>query len=108
FGSGISWILLIAGLVMSTPGSNLGSYLIMAGIALFSTVVFFQLVNLPVEFDASRRAKAGLVERGIVPAGEMTYVNKVLSAAALTDVAATLQSVLTLLYLIWRFMPRDR
>lgn len=68
------------------------------GIALFGATVFFQLVNLPVEIDASNRAKAQLVDLGIVPAAEMPAVNRVLNAAAWTYVAATLQSVLTLLY----------
>jgi Zn-dependent membrane protease YugP len=68
------------------------------GLALFGAVVFFQLVNLPVEFDASNRAKAQLVSLGIVPAAEMPAVNGVLNAAAWTYVAATLESVLTLLY----------
>ena len=72
------------------------------GIIVFSGVVFFQLVNLPVEFDASARAKHELVTLGIVPAAEMSYVNKVLNAAALTYVAATLQAVMTLLHFIMR------
>ena len=57
-----------------------------------------QLVNLPVEIDASNRAKAQLVSLGIVPTAEMPAVNSVLNAAAWTYVAGTLQSVLTLLY----------
>ena len=60
-------------------------------------------MNLPVEFDASARAKVELVQLGIVPADEMPYVNSVLNAAAWTYVAATLQAVLTLLYYIVRF-----
>jgi len=68
------------------------------GIALFGATVFFQLVNLPVEFNASNRAKAQLVQLGIVPAESMRSVNSVLNAAGWTYVAATLQSVLTLLY----------
>jgi Zn-dependent membrane protease YugP len=68
------------------------------GIALFAATVFFQLVNLPVEIDASNRAKASLVDLGIVPAADMPAVNSVLNAAAWTYVAATLQSILTLLY----------
>jgi len=68
------------------------------GIALFAATVFFQLVNLPVELDASNRAKAQLVELGIVPQADMPAVNRVLNAAAWTYVAATLQSILTLLY----------
>ena len=76
--------------------------LLVFGIVIFSAVVFFQLVNLPVEFDASARAKHELVALGIVPAMEMEYVNRVLNAAALTYVAATLQAVMTLLYFVMR------
>ena len=68
------------------------------GIALFAGTVFFQLVNLPVELDASNRAKAQLMDLGIVPAAAMPAVNRVLNAAAWTYVAGTLQSILTLLY----------
>lgn len=69
-----------------------------AGIGLFAATVFFQLVNLPVEIDASNRAKRQLVELGIVPRDDMPHVNQVLNSAAWTYVAATLQSALTLLY----------
>ncbi len=96
-GSNIGPMLALFGLIMASPTLLLG------GIVLFSGVVAFQLVNLPVEFDASARAKHELVELGIVPAGNMSYVNKVLNAAALTYVAATLQSVLTLAYYLIRF-----
>ncbi|MEI8316432.1 MAG: zinc metallopeptidase [Planctomycetia bacterium] len=68
------------------------------GIGLFAATVFFQLVNLPVEIDASNRAKRQLVELGIVPRADMPHVNKVLNSAAWTYVAATLQSAFTLLY----------
>ena len=68
------------------------------GIGLFAATVFFQLVNLPVEIDASNRAKRQLVELGIVPSADMPHVNKVLNSAAWTYVAATLQSAFTLLY----------
>jgi len=94
FGSGASMILLVLGFVLHFPA------LIWAGIVAFGGIVVFQLVNLPVEFDASARAKAQLVTLGIVPDQEMHYVNGVLNAAALTYVAATLQSVLTLLYYV--------
>jgi uncharacterized protein len=97
FGSGISIFLLIGGAIFSIPA------LLWAGIIAFGCVVVFQIVNLPVEFNASTRAKQQLVALGIVPAAEMVYVNKVLNAAATTYVAATLQSVLTLLYYIMRF-----
>lgn len=71
-------------------------------------MVFFQLVNLPVEFDASNRAKRVLVELGIVPASDMAHVNGVLNAAAWTYVAGTLQSVLTLLYYVTAFSGGSR
>ena len=97
FGSGIGMLVIMVGAMMQAFG------LILIGIALYSGVVFFQLVNLPVEFDASRRAKQQLVALGIVPAQEMGYVNKVLNAAALTYVAATLEAIMVLLYLLFRF-----
>jgi Zn-dependent membrane protease YugP len=91
-GSGFGMTMFVLGLMMqSAPMAWLG-------IALFAGTVFFQLVNLPVEIDASNRAKAQLVNLGIVPPAEMPSVNKVLNAAAWTYVAATLQSILTLLY----------
>jgi Zn-dependent membrane protease YugP len=96
FGSGFSMVLFFIGLLAHLP------LLLYAGIALFAAVVFFQVVNLPVEFDASNRAKAELVSLGIANHDQMVYVNRVLNAAAWTYVAATLQSALTLLYLISR------
>ena len=98
FGSQASFALLIGGILFNFQP------LIVLGILLFATTVIFQIVNLPVEFNASSRAKALLVERGIVPHDEMFYVNKVLNAAALTYVAATLQAILTLLYYVMRYM----
>lgn len=77
-----------------------------AGVGLFSVVVFFQLVNLPVEFNASTRAKEQLVSLGIIDQQGLVVVNKVLSAAAMTYVAATLQAVLTLLYFVLRLSGR--
>jgi Zn-dependent membrane protease YugP len=94
FGSNAGLLLLILGLIMNVQP------IIWFGIALFAGVVVFQLVNLPVEFNASSRAKALLVSHGIVHEQEMPYVNKVLNAAALTYVAATLQAILTLIYYI--------
>ena len=92
FGSGIGRFVFMIGLGLALKP------LAWLGIALFAGTVFFQLVNLPVEIDASNRAKAQLVDLGIVPAADMSAVNSVLNAAAWTYVAATLQSVLTLLY----------
>lgn len=91
-GSNFSYFVIFLGLVMSSTG------LIMAGVALFSLVVLFQLVNLPVEFDASNRAKAILLERGFISPREQGEVASVLNAAALTYVAATVSSILTLAY----------
>jgi len=102
FGTNISFLLFFLGIIFSLPG------LIWAGIILFSTFVFFQVVNLPVEFDASARAKQELVALAIVPQQDMPYVNSVLNAAALTYVAATLQAVLTLLYYIVRASESSR
>ncbi len=102
FGSNAGMILLILGVVLNQPP------LLLLGIILFSCVVFFQVINLPVEFDASARAKTLLVDLGVVPAQEMAPVNRVLNAAALTYVAATLQAILTLLYFILRYAGSSR
>ena len=85
-------------------GWGLGQILMAAGILLFAGVVLFQLVTLPVEYDASRRAKAVLAQAGIVQTPEEARgVSKVLDAAAWTYVAAALAGILQLLYLIARF-----
>ena len=102
FGSNASFLLLILGVALNVQA------LIWVGILAFAGIVFFQLVNLPVEFDASNRAKAQLVQLGIVGPQEMVYVRRVLNAAAWTYVAATLQAVLTLLYYVIRFTGNDR
>ncbi len=98
--------LLIGGAIFSYRVPWLGETLLLAGIVLFSAVVVFQIINLPVEFDASARAKAQLVNLGIVDQRDMGPVKKVLNAAAMTYVAATLQAILTLLYYIMRFNRR--
>lgn len=97
FGGNFAILMIIAGAIMSLQP------LILLGIAAFGGLVFFQLVNLPVEFDASARAKRLLVDHGIVPDHDMVYVNRVLNAAAWTYVAGTLQAVMTLLYYLMRF-----
>jgi uncharacterized protein len=109
FGSSIGSLLLMAGIGMAMSGMQaLGSWLLLAGIIGFGATVLFQLVNLPVEFDASSRAKIELVNLGIISGPELPYVSKVLNAAALTYVAATLQAVLTLAYYIFRYMQATR
>lgn len=109
FGANLGiWIVILGAMISAAnPSAPLGFWMIWGGIGVFSGVVFFQVVNLPVEFNASARAKAQLVELGIVPPQQMPYVNRVLHAAALTYVAATLEVLLTLLYLIVRFGSRS-
>lgn len=97
WGPNISVLLLIAGAIMAAPA------LILAGLGLFSGFVAFQVITLPVEFDASRRAKQLLAEMRIVDDQGALVVRDVLNAAAWTYVAATLQAILTLLYLILRY-----
>lgn len=75
-------------------------------VALFAVVTAFQIVTLPVEFDASRRAKEQLFRLGIVRSDESVAINQVLNTAALTYVAAMISSVMQLLYLI--SLGRDR
>lgn len=98
-GSQTGIFLIFGGLLLAGIAPLLGRGLLLGGIALFSAVVLFQLINLPVEYDASRRAKdllqsAGLVAQG----GEAQAMNRVLNAAALTYVAATVGAIATLLY----------
>lgn len=103
-GSGAGGMLLMLGVVFSMP------MLLGLGIILFTGVVAFQLINLPVEFNASSRAKEQVVSLGIVSGNDSyNYISRVLNAAALTYVAATLQSVMTLIYYIMMFMgSQDR
>lgn len=75
-------------------------FLVDLGILLYTGAVVFSVVTLPVEFNASNRAKALLAGAGIIQQDEMRGVNKVLGAAAMTYVAATLSAVLTLVYLL--------
>ncbi len=95
-GGNLSWILIFGGFILGALN------LVVLGIGAFGLTVVFQLVNLPVEFDASRRAKALLRDLGLVRGEEGPLVAGVLSAAALTYVAATISSILTLLYFLFR------
>lgn len=99
-GSGLGIFVLMIGMMLASANSALGQWLVIVGLVMFGGVVFFQLVNLPVEFDASRRAKQELASHGIVTPAEMPYVERVLSSAAWTYVAATLQSIMVLLYFL--------
>lgn len=93
-GSWLSWPVLILGVLLGlTP-------LAQAGIVLFSFVVVFQLITLPVEFDASRRAMQLLEERCILSGDELTGASRMLRAAALTYVASLFSTLLQLLRLV--------
>ena len=94
FGSALCWPLFLIGLLMGAPG------LVNAGIILFSLVVVFQLVTLPVEFNASGRALRILDGTGILSGSELQGAGKVLRAAALTYVASALSTILQLLRLV--------
>jgi len=109
FASSASGLIIIAGLILANMGMiapSMFSYFIWTGIILFSVVALFQLVTLPVEYDASRRAKVQLFQLGLVHERERAGVSKVLDAAALTYVAALVTSILTLVYYL--SLARDR
>ncbi len=93
FASNISWLLIMLGFIMQGP-------FLEVGILLFSASVLFQIVTLPVEFNASNRAIAQLSGMGIIDKTEIGQSRKVLTAAALTYVAAALTSVLQLVRLL--------
>ena len=95
-GSSIGYFAMMIGVFMASTN------MVLVGAVLFSTVLLFQVVTLPVEFNASSRAKALIVEHGIVNPQERLGVDKVLNAAALTYVAAAVSTLLTLLYFLWR------
>ena len=101
-GSKLSWVFIIAGLIFSFNG-----LLINIGIVMFSAAVLFQLVTLPVEFDASARALKLLSSTGIMNNSEVSQSKKVLSAAAMTYVAAAATAILQLVRLIILFGGRD-
>ncbi len=103
FGSMTAWPVIILGIFM---GYN--EFLVNLGIILFSAAVLFQLITLPVEFNASKRAIARLSETGILYGDELGQSKKVLDAAALTYVAAAAASILQLLRLILLFGGRRR
>lgn len=95
-GSSIGYFVMVIGLLISA------SNLVLIGAALFSMVLLFQIVTLPVEFDATARAKELVVSQGIITSQEREGVDQVLNAAALTYVAAAVSTLLTLLYFLTR------
>ena len=95
-GSNIGYMVMLIGLFMSS------SNVVLIGAVFFSAILIFQIVTLPVEFDASNRAKALVVEKGIVGVDERRGMDKVLNAAAMTYVAAVASSIATLAYFLFR------
>lgn len=93
-GSSLSWPIIVLGLIFGATG------LMQIGVLLFSLVVIFQLLTLPVEFDASARALRTLRDRNMLSGHALSGARKVLTAAALTYVAALVTSILQLLRLV--------
>ncbi|MCB2153450.1 zinc metallopeptidase [bacterium] len=104
FGSNLSWGAIFIGMIMMMMGMvAFGKMIALVGVVLFAAVVVFQIVNLPVEFDASSRAKKMLPKLGLISGPqESAAVSKVLGAAAMTYVAGTVTAMLTLLYFMIR------
>lgn len=97
-GSYISWFLILTGGILMVMQSLWGKPVLLLGLGAFSVTVLCQLIALPVEFDASTRARHLLVHAGMVTAAEAPVVQRVLQAAALTYVAASLTVLWTWLY----------
>ena len=91
-----------AGYMVMALGLFLHPFVVGVGAAIFGMTLLFQLVTLPVEFDASARAKRLVVEAGIIYPDERVGMDRVLNAAALTYVAAAITTLLTLLYYLSR------
>lgn len=104
-GSWLGPIIFAIGLFLNT---QTGYDVAVFGLLLFSATAIFALVTLPVEFNATKRAKAWLADSGIIYSTEMTGVNKVLDSAALTYVASATQSISTILYYALILMGRNR
>jgi Zn-dependent membrane protease YugP len=106
-GSTVGYLVMMLGLFLMYASRNaespgMGQGIVLFGALLFSAVLAFQVVTLPVEFDASARAKRLAVETGIVLPQEREGMDKVLNAAALTYVAAAVSTLMTLLYFLLR------
>ncbi len=110
FGSRLALPLVLLGLVLDvfvygTQNSDAGYYLAIAGVVLYGLSTVFALVTLPVELDASRRAKEMLIEEGILTEEEAPHASKMLKAAAQTYVASLLASALYFLrFALWVFL----
>jgi len=103
-GSWFGPILFVIGLAIS---GQTGTNMALLGLILFSATALFALVTLPVEFDASKRAKAWLLDSGILYRNESEGISKVLDSAALTYVAGAAQAISTVLYYALLLMGRS-
>lgn len=99
-GSNLGLIVMAIGAAMS--GAAFGKMVVLIGALLFSLVLLFQIVTLPVEFNATARAKQMILDAGIIRREEKGGVDAVLNAAAMTYVAAAMSTLSTLLYYLWR------
>ncbi len=107
-GSHLGMILFSVGLVLSGFSEN-GNYTISKiGLILFAMTAVFAVITLPVEFDASKRAKAWLADSGLLFTGEVEGVSDVLDAAALTYVSAAVQAIANVLYYASILTSRER
>ena len=106
WGSRLSWPMIVIGVFLGT--GNMSNILIQVGILMFMLAVIFQIITLPVEFDASRRAMIELKSNNILPGNEDRGAKKVLFAAAMTYVAAAASGVLQMLRLLFLFNGRGR
>ena len=107
-GAQASWPLILIGVLLANFGSAFGIQLLNIGIMAFSLAVLFQIITLPVEFDASSRALKQLDSMNLIPDQELPHARKVLGAAALTYVASAAASLLQLLRLYILFGGRRR
>lgn len=104
FGSSTGMTMILAGMGLIAAQNVLGKWVMIAGIAAFSLTVLFQLINLPVEFDATRRGRENLIQAGLLGEDEDKTIGKVLEAAAMTYVAATLTSIAQVAYFVMAAM----
>ena len=106
WGSRLAWPMIMIGIILGT--GNMSNSLIQIGILMFMMAVAFQIITLPVEFDASRRALEELKSSNILPMDEDKSARKVLFAAAMTYVAAAAAGVLQMIRLLLLFNGRGR
>ena len=100
--SKMSMPVLMVGMFLLSLAPIVGQWVVLVGVALFAAAVVFSVITLPVEWDASARAKKAVVNAGLVTPQEASGVGKVLNAAFLTYLASAIASIMTLLYYLHR------